>query len=142
MAPPAPKLSGPGIIVSASHILKPDLLSESLFNKWYDEAHVGHVIATGGVPRATRFRDANPEAKNQYLCIYEVPDLAIATSDAFKSIPMTHEMLPNGANIHDLANFDTRFYELVQTDESSSKQDGKPHATLFLPHYISSHPSP
>lgn len=133
MAPAVPNFSGPGIIVSASYILKPDLLSDDLFNKWYNEAHVPDVIATGGVPRAARFRNANPEAKNQYMCIYELPDLAIVTSEAFKKIPMTHDMLPDGADIHNLANFDTRFYELVQTDEKSSKQAGT--ARSFSPRH-------
>ncbi|KAF2430183.1 hypothetical protein EJ08DRAFT_255884 [Tothia fuscella] len=123
MPSPMPTLSGPGIILSGSHISKPDLLSDDLFNKWYNTVHIPDVLSTGGVTRATRYTDANPSAKNKYISIYEIPDLSITSSEAFKNIPMTSGILPDGANIHDLANFDTRFYELVQVGDGSDEQE-------------------
>jgi hypothetical protein len=119
-----PQLSGPGIILSASHITKPDQLSDETFNKWYNEVHIRDVLATGGVPNATRFRHADPKAAIPYLAVYTVPDLAIIHSEKFRSIPMRHPMLPNGGNIHEFANFDTRFYQLIQTDPETKQQDG------------------
>jgi len=121
-----PTLSGPGVIVSASHITKPDLLTDEAFNKWYNEVHIPDVLATGGVPIATRFRNANPAAPAPYLAIYTVPDLSIIHSQKFKNIPMTHKSLPEGGNIHNYANFDTRFYQLIQEHAEDEQSDGLP----------------
>jgi hypothetical protein len=124
-----PRLSGPGAIVSASRIIKPSELSEAAFNKWYNEVHIRDVLATGGVTKAVRFREANPKATAPYLAIYTIPDLSIIESDEFKKVPMTHESLPGGGNIHNFVNFDTRFYSLVQeypeSDAKTSEQEGK-----------------
>jgi hypothetical protein len=123
-----PPLSGPGIFLSASRITNP-ILSDAAFNKWYNEVHIRDVLATGGVSRATRFREANPNAKSHYLALYTVPDLSVILSDEFKKIPMTHESLPEGRSIHEMVNFDTRFYSFVQVDPPSEgdekRQEGK-----------------
>jgi hypothetical protein len=124
-----PKLSGPGVIISASRITKPNELSDVVFNKWYNEVHIQDVLATGGVTRAARFREANPKATAPYLAIYTIPDLSIIESEEFKKVPMTHESLPGGGNVHSFVNFDTRFYSLIQeypeSDAKKPEQEGK-----------------
>jgi len=119
-----PPLSGPGLITSNSNIIKPKLLSDELFNKWYDTVHIPDVLATGAVTAAYRFRNADQEAQKPYLAVYFVPDLAITQSEAFKSIPMTHDLLPNGASIHTLVHFDTRFYSFTQEDVKEELESG------------------
>jgi hypothetical protein len=121
-----PTLTGPGILLSISRVAKPNELSDAAFNKWYNEVHIRDVLATGGVTRAVRFREANPKATSPYMAVYTVPDLSVIHSDAFKNIPMTDESLPGGGNIHSFANFNTRFYSLVQEypePEPSSKSN-------------------
>jgi hypothetical protein len=120
-----PDLSGPGILLAATHIID-STLSDETFNKWYNEIHIPDVVATGGVTQATRFRNANPDAAEKYLALYHVPDLSVVASEKFKNIPEKHEMLPGGKSIRDLVNMEVRFYKLVQVDPESKEQDGKP----------------
>ncbi|KAF2665012.1 hypothetical protein BT63DRAFT_464295 [Microthyrium microscopicum] len=118
----AEPLSGPGILISASHIIKPSELSDEAFNKWYNEVHIPDVLATGGVSRATRFRNASSKATEKYLVIYEVDDLSVIASERFKNIPFKHKMLPGGGDIHDFVNMEIRFYKKIQTDPEGSGQ--------------------
>jgi hypothetical protein len=119
-----PPLSGPGLITSYSNITKPEILSDSLFNTWYNTVHIPDVLATGAVSAAYRFRQADPESPKPYAAVYLVRDLAAIESKAFKSIPMTHPSLPNGASIHTLAHFDTRFYSLTQEHVKEEQEPG------------------
>ena len=64
-------------------------------------------------------------ATEAYLAIYHVPDLSVVKSDSFRSIPVTHEMLPGGESIHDFVNMEVRLYWLVQTDPEGAGQDGE-----------------
>lgn len=130
-----PPLSGPGLITSYSNITKPEILSDSVFNTWYNTVHIPDVIATGAVVVAYRFRQADMEAPKPYMAAYLVPDLAAIGSEAFKNIPMSHPMLPGGASIHTMAHFDTRIYSLIQEHEKEEQEpgtslEGRPSKTL------------
>lgn len=131
-----PALSGPGLITSYSNITKPEILSDPLFNTWYNTVHIPDVLATGAVTAAYRFRQADPDSPKPYMAVYFVPDLAAVESEAFKGIPMTHSLLPDGASIHTLAHFDTRFYSLTQEhvrdEQESGRQMQLPDTTLLL----------
>jgi hypothetical protein len=117
-------LSGPGLITSYSNITKSEILSDSLFNTWYNTVHIPDVLATGAVASAYRFRQADPKSPKPYMAVYLVPDLAAIECEAFKSIPMSHPLLPDGANIHTLAHFDTRFYSFTQEHVKDEQQPG------------------
>jgi hypothetical protein len=109
-APP----SGPGIFLSLSKIIKHEVLSDEVFNKWYNEVHLPDVLATGKITRAYRFRNKNPDAERPYLALYICPDMSCIAGEEVKSIPMHSNLLPQGKSIHELANFDTRFYNTTQ----------------------------
>ncbi|KIW08888.1 uncharacterized protein PV09_00810 [Verruconis gallopava] len=106
--------SGPGIFLSLSKITNNKLLSDDLFNKWYNEVHLVDVLATGAVTRAYRYRNKNPEAERPYLALYICPDMSAIAGEKVKNIPMHSDLLPDGKSIHELVNFDTRFYSTTQ----------------------------
>lgn len=124
LAHSGPPLSGPGLITSYSNITKPEVLSDDLFNTWYNTVHIRDVLATGAVSAAYRFRQADPESPKPYIAVYFVPDLAAIESESFKNIPMTHLSLPDGASIHTLAHFDTRVYSLTQEHGKEEQEPG------------------
>lgn len=109
-----PPPSGSGIFLSLSKITNHELLSDELFNKWYDEVHLRDVLATGKITRAYRFRNKSPDAERPYLALYICPDMSCIAGEEVKNIPMHSDLLPQGKSIHDLANFDTRFYNTTQ----------------------------
>jgi hypothetical protein len=121
-----PPPSGPGIFLSLSKITNHELLSDDLFNKWYNEVHLPDVCATGAIKKAYRFRNKNPDAERPYVAVYICPDMSIIAGDKVKGIPMHSNILPQGKSIHELANFDTRFYksmqEFVKDDPGQSGQ--------------------
>ncbi|KAF2099257.1 hypothetical protein NA57DRAFT_74761 [Rhizodiscina lignyota] len=116
-----PPLSGPGLIWSNSKVTAIDLLSPELFEKWYEEKHIPDVLGTApedhGVVASWRYRCLDPTRDAPYLALYSVPDLSFIQTDEFKSIPQKSDMLPGGGPVHNLANFDTRFYRRVQVYE-------------------------
>lgn len=123
----APPLSGPGLIYSTSRIIAP-ALTAATFDKWYSEVHIPDVIATGAIRFAARWRCADEGGPDPYLALYKVGDLAQCLNDKFKAIPMSHELLPGGEagkGIHESADFDTRFYSLVEVFEKQKHDEGE-----------------
>ncbi|KXJ86580.1 hypothetical protein Micbo1qcDRAFT_236879 [Microdochium bolleyi] len=140
---PAPK--GPGLIYAQSHITSPELTPDT-FDRWYASVHVPDVMATGVVSHAARWACTDDESAAQadpYLATYRVPEMADLQGEAFKAIPMTHELLPGGGGekvdgrtVHDSVDIDTCFYELVEVYETE-KHDG-----AFATHIISAGMTP
>jgi hypothetical protein len=60
-----------------------------------------------------------------FLAAYSVSNLGFLQSKEFKSIPMTHEMLPGNGPIHSFAEFDARFYKQVQVYETEKSKPGQ-----------------
>jgi hypothetical protein len=103
-----PQVSGPGLIFTQCH-LKSAAFDADTFNRFYTDVHVPDVMATGAASGAARWKVADETNLDQYLALYKVKDMALCRSDAFKSIPMTHELLGT-QSIHDWADLETRFY--------------------------------
>lgn len=119
-------MSGPGLIWSNSKITAPETLSSELFERWYDQKHIPDVMGAraGGVVAAWRYKCLDPDRDTPYLTLYNVPDLEVVTTEEFKAIPMTSEMLPSDASIHTMALFDTRFYRRIQVHERAGAKKG------------------
>ncbi|KAH9907623.1 hypothetical protein F4778DRAFT_799913 [Xylariomycetidae sp. FL2044] len=110
----AKSLSGPGLLYVNSKIVRPDILDEATFTEeWYDKEHIPDVVATSGIPSAVRAVDTDPMADRPYLALYQVDDLAFLQSPEFLSLPVDSEMLPASGHCFDLADFDVRYYNLV-----------------------------
>lgn len=127
-----PPLSGPGILWINSKVVKPDELSDELFQTWYEQVHIPDLIAArpGGIIASWRYRCFDPERSAPYLALYSVPDLGFLTSPEFKAVPMVHDMLPGGGPIHRFASFDARYYKQVQVYETENSKPGMPY---FVP---------
>lgn len=63
---------------------------------------------------ALRFKSPDPDAQKPYLALYPMPDIGFTQTEEFKQISVTSDLLPDGGPIYDLADFDTRYYGLVQ----------------------------
>ncbi len=57
-----------GIILVESQPSSPD--REQEYNTWYDEVHLGELMALDGFVSARRFRPVNPEGP--YVAVYEI----------------------------------------------------------------------
>ncbi|CAN5182495.1 hypothetical protein BH10PSE13_BH10PSE13_03410 [soil metagenome] len=55
---------------------------EEEFNRWYDEQHLGDVLAIPGVLTGERFKIAGPADKWSYLALYDIETDDI---DAFRA---------------------------------------------------------
>jgi hypothetical protein len=108
-------IKGPGLLYVNSKIENPDILTESQFLKWYTQDHIPEIIATSGVNSAFRFKSPDEKAEKPYLALYPMEDIAFTQGDEFKKISVHSDLLPNRGPIYDLADFDTRYYGLVQT---------------------------
>jgi len=131
-APPA-NMSGKGLMFVNSRITSP-LLDEATFLKWYDEDHIPEILATGGMPTAIRFIDEGARAQlkdhgndspspaaRPYLHVYPVQDVAFFRTSQFADIGVTSDLLPGSKLVYDLADFDVRFYNLVQVYDPTNK---------------------
>ncbi|KAJ0369442.1 hypothetical protein COL26b_010431 [Colletotrichum chrysophilum] len=108
-------IQGPGLLFVNSKIIRPDLIDEESFFKWYDEDHIAEILATSGIQSAFRFLDVNiGSVERPYLAIYPMRDIGFTQTEEFRNINVSSDMLPNGGPIYDLADFDVRYYKLVQ----------------------------
>lgn len=58
--------------------------------------------------------------------MYPLRDVGFLETDEFKSIPVTHEeLLGKGVDSFDVAEFDTRPYELVKVSQAETATRGK-----------------
>ena len=63
----------------------------------------------------------DPAAERPYLALYPLEDLGFLQTDEFKAVPVHHETVPAPSHaIFDVTDFDTRYYEHVQTYEGLS----------------------
>lgn len=106
-------IKGPGLLYVNSRITSPQL-DEAHFLKWYTTVHIAEILETSGVESALRFKSPVPDAQNPYLAIYPMKDIGFTQTDEFRKITVTSDLLPDGEPIYDLADFDTRYYGLVQ----------------------------
>jgi hypothetical protein len=82
----------------------------------------------------------DPAAERPYLALYPLKSLDFLETDEFKSIPVHHDTVPAPSHsIFDVADFDTRYYEHVQTYEGLEGKGAEPgtHFPLLLHSEIS-----
>lgn len=112
-----PPLTGPGIIWTNSVPLPP--LSEGVFNEWYEKHHIPDIRKAKpgptGCVAAWRFKSRDAARTRPYLAIYLLPDLSFLQSSEFGQVQMHHDLLPEGGPVQKYADFDTRYYRLIQS---------------------------
>jgi hypothetical protein len=106
----------PGILYVQSRIVS-DSLSPELFKKWYEDVHIPDILATSGFNSAFRYISTSPDTVDRpYLALYPTKDVNWLYSKEFFSIPLHSDILPNNSKaIFELANFDNRYYETMDT---------------------------
>lgn len=139
----------PGILSVASSVTRPDRCSKEKFNVWYENQHIDEVVALSGVSGAVRYEaipfpemtgKGDVEEKDlpvwlgraMWLTLYEMDHVDFRKTSEFKGLD--GQTIPKENLLDDIfrnARFETRFGELVYTDDGeaeSSRQ--KPEAFL------------
>lgn len=106
----------PGILYVNSKITS-EALTPEIFRDWYEGVHIPDILATSGVNSGFRYQSTTPElAERPFLALYPVEDIQWLYSSEFKSISLHSDLLPNDSKaIFDVADFDSRYYELILT---------------------------
>jgi hypothetical protein len=114
----------PGILWVNSKISNPDL-SPDTYRKWYDEVHFPDIIRSSGMKACFRYEAMDPNADRPFFAYYPVKDIAFLTSEEFYKIPVASDLLPGPSHlVFASADFDTRYYEWVQTYEPEGTKPG------------------
>lgn len=132
----AKHLSGPGILSVRSKIVRPNILDEDTYLRWYDGEHVPELMRTSGIQSGWRYRDTTPDS-DRYWLFYTLKDIAFLQSDEFFSTKHTSDKLPGSGHVFDLADFESHFYSLIQVYDPTGKGPGThspsfPHSTLAV----------
>jgi hypothetical protein len=119
-------MTTPGILVVFSKPLTSPSFTESAYNEWYTDHHIHHIVEAGLCDLAIRYKNTNKEAKWPYVCIYRLPDLAkLQDEKVTGSIPVKHELLPDGKPWMELLDTDRKAFKLVQRFEGWRGESGK-----------------
>ena len=128
MASASPK---PGVLWVSSGITQPSKLTPANFTSWYEDTHIWEVLATGGVPRATRYeavpaaRSPAPTMTAAWLTVYEMPDVEFRRAAPFKGLDGQKTPKANlRQEIFENAVFSTRFGEMVGGERAEGVGDG------------------
>ncbi|KAF2669329.1 hypothetical protein BT63DRAFT_425067 [Microthyrium microscopicum] len=127
--------SGPGILYVNSKITDAKSMPPALFAQWYEDVHIADIFATKpqGIKSAFRYETVTPgKVERPYLALYPMEDMSFLTSDAFRSIPVNDNLLPDGGPIFNFADFDTRYYSNVQHLKGEAKRAAVPSHVVTL----------
>jgi hypothetical protein len=121
----------PGLFFANSKITSPSL-SHEIFTKWYNDVHIPDIFKTSGIKSGFRYYSTSPQDTDKpYLAIYPLEDVGFLETEEFWSIPVTHELLGEGKNCFEVAEFDTRPYELLKVSQLETATKGKIHRPLI-----------
>jgi hypothetical protein len=100
-------------------------LSDTAFNKWYDEVHVPDVVKTSGVTSAFRYKSIDPAAEKPYLALYAIPDISFCDSEEFNSIPINDDCFAAPKHLcFDDVDFEVRLYKRLHAFEKEGAKAG------------------
>ena len=120
-----------GLLWVNSKITKPESITPTNFDKWYNDVHIPDIFKSGGIFSAYRYKNIDPAADRPYFALYPVPDIKFLGSEGFDKIPVTSDYFPGSGNCFDFADYDSRFYEFVHSYEKEGVPAGMLLPTLF-----------
>lgn len=131
----APNSPVPGILMVNSDVLNPDKLSKKSFDDWYCNEHIPDVLKKSGISYAYRYEHlsdgVSPPRRLNFLTLYGMPDINYMETDDFRTLE-GQSPGPNQETIFKHAEFDTRSYELVQSDEAKGVSSGELECVVFM----------
>ncbi|KAL3484553.1 hypothetical protein BJX62DRAFT_230190 [Aspergillus germanicus] len=106
-----------GLLYVASRIRSLSQISPDVYNAWYDDIHVPHVLETPGIKQAFRYEPTATSLDSApwpFLALYPIQDIRVFNTEEFASIPLCSDVLPGPTHsCLDIADFDNRRYRLV-----------------------------
>ncbi|KAF2815893.1 uncharacterized protein BDZ99DRAFT_125278 [Mytilinidion resinicola] len=121
----------PGLLCVRSRITS-EALSDAVFNDFYTNHHLPDFISSGVADLALRYKNADSSKKWQYLAVYRLPDIGfLSDPEKMEKIRMQHETLPNGGNIKDYTELNSKIYLPIQSFKGQGHKTGRANV-LFI----------
>ncbi|KAI1431286.1 hypothetical protein GGR50DRAFT_680298 [Xylaria sp. CBS 124048] len=116
-----------GLMFVESRVRDPHKTSDELYNRFYNEEHLPHVIASGQPKIALRYKNVKEGAAVPYIALYPVDDTsAIPSPTALEQMKYSSKSrILQCDSYHELIYFNLRPYEKVQTYEARGRDGGE-----------------
>lgn len=113
-----------GVLFVDTEITDPEL-SLKVFDKWYNDVHIAHVMGMSGMAHAVRYVDINKDAFLPHLAIYTPKKEAWLHSDEFATCTesLTSDELPK-YHISESIACELRGYKLVEEAKGTAERQG------------------
>lgn len=114
-----------GLLYVASRLTSAECTPD-LYDRWYNEVHVPHLLDTSAIDAAIRYDPQQEGVKFPFLALYTIRDVAFFQTQEFSNIPLTDDMLPGPSHsCLDIAQFDNRRYRTVGKWHGDEPHEGK-----------------
>ncbi|KAI2630119.1 hypothetical protein GGS21DRAFT_217059 [Xylaria nigripes] len=114
-----------GLVFVASRVLDAEKTSDKLYNRFYNEEHLPHVLSGGWTKLALRYKNVEKGAIIPYIALYPRDDTS--TTDSTATLNINEEMKKSRIlgcdDICDLIHFELRLYEKLQTYEAREHEN-------------------
>ncbi|SMQ49042.1 unnamed protein product [Zymoseptoria tritici ST99CH_1A5] len=124
-----PQGTSPGLLYVGSKVIKPDLISQDDYLKWYGDSHVPDVLKTSGVEEAYIWQAQDPTFERPVLVFYPLKDTGFLNTAEMGTIPTHYDDLPSSGNLSEIASLDVRSYKCTQL---FAPENAKPGQSDFL----------
>ncbi|KAJ8131850.1 hypothetical protein O1611_g1773 [Lasiodiplodia mahajangana] len=108
-----------GLMFVTSRVRDPRKTPDELYNRFYDEEHLGLVLAGGQTKLALRYKNVSTKAAVPYIALYPINDVSFFGSPGnLKLIEDVKKSEILGCdNVSELIDFELRSYEKIHTFE-------------------------
>ncbi|KAI3326803.1 hypothetical protein HD806DRAFT_418319 [Xylariaceae sp. AK1471] len=112
-------MAAPGLMFVGSRVRDPQTTSDELYNRFYNEEHLGDVLAGGQTKLALRYKNVDTSAAIPYIALYPVDDAStIGSLESLKLIEDTKKSkILKCDDIYDFIHFELKPYVKTQTYE-------------------------
>jgi len=118
----------PGLLWVNFKVAKPELTDDAKFLHWYDNEHAPEILKSSAFDSNIRGNAMGAwrgtSADRPYLSIYPTRDASFFESHEFTDISHMNKNLPGSGNMHDLADWDVRWYEAVEVYDPTEREPG------------------
>jgi hypothetical protein len=118
----------PGLMYVRSQILDPNVTSDDLYNRMYNDEHLPDILARDIAKIALRYKKIDPAAQEwPYIALYPVPDATFMTSPQMGQLVEETRVSRTFGNrdIYDFVKFDMRPFEKIGAYEIAGTSSGR-----------------
>lgn len=113
----------------ALHVFsRPTAVTDSLWQKWYEQEHIPDMVHSGASKRAAFYRSTGAAADPQkkFMAVYQTDIKECLDTDNYRNdVRSTSELFDNPKKgCRNYGAFDPRYYELIQTYDPNGRGEG------------------